>query len=181
MWDKMARRVFFSFHYERDVWRAAQVRNSWVTKPDREAAGFWDAAEWEKVKKQGDMATKRWINKQLEGTSVLVVLIGAETSSRKWVRYEIEKAHEKGKRILGIYIHNLKDKHGNTDRKGDLNFGKIDGEHDFSELYPTYDWIKDNGYDNLGDWIERAALIASRPKLEPPLVRYAKPSGCIRQ
>lgn len=43
----MARRVFFSFHYERDAWRAAQVRNSWVTKPDREAAGFWDAVAWE--------------------------------------------------------------------------------------------------------------------------------------
>jgi len=38
----MARRVFFSFHYERDNWRAGQARNSWVTK-DRESAGFWDA------------------------------------------------------------------------------------------------------------------------------------------
>lgn len=47
----MARKVFFSFHYERDVWRAAQVRNSWVTKPDRETAGFWDSASWEEVKK----------------------------------------------------------------------------------------------------------------------------------
>jgi len=34
----MARKVFFSFHYERDIWRASIVRNSWVTKPDREAA-----------------------------------------------------------------------------------------------------------------------------------------------
>ena len=24
----MARKVFFSFHYERDAWRVAQVRNS---------------------------------------------------------------------------------------------------------------------------------------------------------
>lgn len=32
----MARRVFFSFHYERDIWRANQVRNRWITK-DREA------------------------------------------------------------------------------------------------------------------------------------------------
>jgi len=48
----MARRVFFSFHYERDVWRAGQVRNCWVTK-DREEAGFWDAASWEEVKKKG--------------------------------------------------------------------------------------------------------------------------------
>ena len=90
----MVRRVFFSFHYERDAWRASQVRNSWVTKPDREAAGFWDAAEWEKVKKQGDAAIKRWIDKGLEGTSVTVVLIGTETCSRKWVRYEIQKSHE---------------------------------------------------------------------------------------
>lgn len=39
----MARRVFFSFHYDRDIVRVSQVRNSWVTR-DREAAGFWDAA-----------------------------------------------------------------------------------------------------------------------------------------
>ena len=62
----MARRVFFSFHFERDVWRAGQVRNSWVTKADRESAGFWDAADWEEVKKKGDEAIKKWIDKQLE-------------------------------------------------------------------------------------------------------------------
>ena len=49
----MARRAFFSFYYERDSWRAGQVRNSWVTK-DRESAGFWDAAAWEEVKKKSD-------------------------------------------------------------------------------------------------------------------------------
>lgn len=178
----MVRRVFFSFHYERDIWRAAQVRNSWVTKPDRDAAGFWDAAEWENVKKQGDAAIKRWIDKQLDGTSVTVVLIGAETSSRKWVRYEIEKSHEKGNGIIGIRIHKLKDQDGRTDATGDTDFGKIDGEHDFSDLYRTYDWADDRGYDNIGDWIERAALIAGRPNLQPPLLRYAKRGArrCIR-
>ena len=54
----MARRVYFAFYYERDVWRSGQVRNSWVTKPDREAAGFWDAAAWEEVKKKGKEAVK---------------------------------------------------------------------------------------------------------------------------
>ncbi|HDH91400.1 MAG TPA: TIR-like domain-containing protein, partial [Candidatus Aenigmarchaeota archaeon] len=87
----MARKVFFSFYYERDVWRAMVVRNSWVTKPDREAAGFIDVAEFEKLKRQGDLAIKRWINSQLKGTSVTVVLIGAETFMRRWVRYEIVK------------------------------------------------------------------------------------------
>jgi len=111
----MARRIFFSFHYERDVWRANQVRNSWVTKPDREAAGFIDSVEFEKLRKQGDEAVKRWINSQLEGTSVTVVLIGAETSEREWVKYEIKKSYERGNGILGMYIHKLKDQNGKID------------------------------------------------------------------
>ena len=91
----MARRVFFSFHYERDVWRANVVRKSWVTKPDRKTAGFIDAAEFEKIQRQGDLAVKRWINSQLKETSVMGVLIGTETYTRRWVRYEIIKSFDK--------------------------------------------------------------------------------------
>jgi hypothetical protein len=165
----LARRVFFSFHYERDAWRAGQVRNSWVTKPDREAV-FRDAAGWEAVQSQGDDAIKRWIDSRLEGTSVTVVLIGAETCNREWVRYEIQRSYEKGNRIVGIYVHNLKDQNGNTDQKGDIDFGKIGDEYDFDEIAQIYDWVEDDGYENLGEWIERAHLIATRPELEPPLV-----------
>lgn len=93
----MARRVFFSFHFERDIWRASQVRNSWIAKPDRETAGFWDAATWEKVKKDGDDAIKRWINTKLVGTSVTVVLIGADTSQTVYIRKRIEIS--KGKHV----------------------------------------------------------------------------------
>lgn len=163
----MARRVFFSFHYERDIWRASQVRNSWVTKPDREAAGFWDAASWEEVKKKGEEAVKRWIDKQLEGTSVTIVLIGAETSEREYVRYEIIQSYNKGNGLLGVYIHNLKDKNGQTDRKGNNPFDYIYIEQNgrkvyFSQLYPTYDWVNDDGYNSFGNWIERAAKDAER-------------------
>jgi hypothetical protein len=163
----MARRVFFSFHYERDIWRASQVRNSWVTKADREAAGFWDAASWEEVKKKGEEAIKRWIDKQLDGTSVTVVLIGAETSDRKYVQYEIIQSYKKGNGLLGVYIHNLKDKNGQTDRKGSNPFDYIYIDQNgkkvyFSQMYPTYDWINDDGYSNLGDWIEKAAIKAER-------------------
>jgi hypothetical protein len=44
----MARRVFFSFHYERDIWRANVVRKSWVVAGSREAE-FIDASLWEKI------------------------------------------------------------------------------------------------------------------------------------
>lgn len=121
----MARRVFFSFHFERDIWRVGQVRNSWLTKPDRESAGYWDKAKYEEVKKKGDDAIRRWIDNSLSGTSVTVVLIGAETSQRKWVRYEIQKSHRQGNGILGIYIHNIKNVLGQKDQKGNNNFGEI--------------------------------------------------------
>lgn len=163
----MARRVFFSFHYERDIWRASQVRNSWVTKPDREAAGFWDAVAWEEVKNKGDAAIKKWIDDQLIGTSVTVVLIGAETSNRDYVRYELQKSWEKGNGVLGIYVHQMKDTNGKTDTKGSNVFGPIltkpgDDKKYFYERFPTYDWVDDGGYNKLGDWIETAAKKAGK-------------------
>lgn len=71
----MARRVFFSFKYK-DISRSMVVRNSWVTQ-GKEAAGFIDSADFEKVKRQGDAAIQRWIDAQLKGTSVTVVLVRA--------------------------------------------------------------------------------------------------------
>lgn len=163
----MVRKAFFSFHYGNDVWRANQVRNSWVTKENTEAAGFVDAADFEKVEKAGEDAIKKWINKQLEGTSVTVVLIGSETSNRPYVKYELQNSYEKGNGMLGIYIHNLKDKDGRTSIKGSNHFGEIGKDSNgqsvyFSIAYPCYDWMDDDGYENMGQWIEAAAKKAGR-------------------
>src|SRR5689334_8475585 len=105
----MARRVFFSFHYERDIFRVSQIRNSGMIREKYERAGFIDHADWESLERQGEDAIKRWINGQLSGASVTVVLIGAETFDRKWVNYEIQQSYSDGKGMLGIYIHQLKD------------------------------------------------------------------------
>lgn len=164
----MARQTFFSFHFERDHWRAGQIRNSWVTQ-DREDAGFWDKAEWEEVKKKGQAAVEAWIDKQLKGTSVTVVLIGAETSKRDYVNYEIKASYNKSPRngMLGIYVHSMKDADSKTDTKGANPFANVhiatDGKKTlFSELYPTYDWVSDDGRKNIGTWIEAAAKKAGR-------------------
>jgi len=159
----MARHTFFSFHYERDVWRAGQVRNSWVTK-DREAAGFWDKAKWEEVKKKGDDAICKWIDDQLSGTSVTVVLIGAETWTREYVDYEIKESHKKRNGMLGIYIHNMKDSDSRTDVKGRNPFDKWSFKDPSGNImtYPTYDWVNDDGRTNMGAWIEAAATRAGR-------------------
>jgi len=163
----MARRAFFSFYYKKDVSRANQVRNSWVTKDDKEAAGFTDAAAFEEVEKGGDAAIKKWIDDQLSGTSVTVVLIGSETNERDYVKYELQKSYEKGNGMLGIYIHQCKDLSGKTDTKGSNHFGEI-GKDDagnavyFSVAYTCYDWVDDDGYTNMGKWIEAAAKKARR-------------------
>lgn len=163
----MARKAFFSFHYENDVWRANQVRNSWVTKPDRETAGFIDSAEFEEVKKGGDAAIKKWIDKQLEGTSVTVVLIGSDTSNRDYVKYELEQSWKRGNGILGIFIHNCKDRDGKICIAGNNAFGPIftstkDKDEYFFQRFKTYDWVSDDGYNNLGKWIESAAKEAGK-------------------
>lgn len=163
----MARKAFFSFHYERDVWRASQIRNSWVTKPDRETAGFWDSASWEQVKRSGDDAVKSWINRQLEGTSVTVVLVGAETSTRQYVNYEIEQSYKRGNGLLAIYIHNMKDMLGRTDYKGanpldNWYVGEAMSRRCFSQIYSAYDWVLNDGHQNLGNWIEQAAKQAGK-------------------
>ncbi len=99
------RQVFFSFEYARDNWRASQVRN--MGKVDKSST-FCDN-DWEEVRKWSSFSIRRWIDSQLKMRSCLVVLIGTTTSTRPWVKYEIQKAYEMGKGIVGIYIHNLKD------------------------------------------------------------------------
>lgn len=158
----MVRRVFFSFHYGRDVWRVNQIRNSWVAREDREAAGFIDAAEWEEVKQDGEEAIKEWIGDQMHGTSVTAVLIGNETADRDWVRYEIKKSIERGNGIVGIKVHSLKDKEGSTDFGGSNPLKKFVVEQDgdvktLSSIFPTYHWNRDNGRENIGEWVEEAA------------------------
>lgn len=194
------RKVFFSFDWD-DVWRVNQVRNSWLTKGNSNA-GFADAAEIEKVKKRTGKEIRKWIDKQLNGKSVICVLIGSKTNKSKWVRYEIEKSIEQKKGLLGILIHDLKDVEGKTDKEGanplsdynENNFGEniknalVGGGAGwglarlvFPQLaisatifgaalallesnddYKIYDWIEDNGFNNLGDWIEKAARQAGR-------------------
>lgn len=115
----MAKRVFFSFHYQDVVdFRANVVRQHWMTKPDREEAGFFDASIWETAKKTGSVAVKRLINGNLENTTVTCVLVGSDTHSRPWVRYEILKSFRRGNAILAVHINSIRGKDQGTKPKG---------------------------------------------------------------
>lgn len=108
------RRVFFSFEYNKDNWRASQVRN--MGKVD--GSSTFSDNDWEEVKSKTDTKIKEWIDAQIAKRSCLVVLIGTSTSGRKWINYEIKKAYELGKGIVGIHVHGLKDSDGNQSYKG---------------------------------------------------------------
>ena len=146
----MARKVFFSFQYE-DVHRAMNVRNSNVIAPDTKV-GFIDKADFEAVERQGDAAIKKWINDQLLGTSVTVVLVGATTDKSKWVKYEIEQSVARGNGIFTIDISKIADLNGKTTECCGL---RVPGT-------THYLWNNGNGRENLGKWVEAAAKAAGK-------------------
>lgn len=71
------------------------------------------------------------------------------------------------KGIIGVYIHSMNDPYTGRDLKGLNPLGRITTitkgrTVTLSSLYPTYDWINDNGYSNLSNWVESAALAVGR-------------------
>jgi len=163
----MARRVFFSFHYKPDNSRASQVRNIGAIEGNKPATDN----DWEKVTKGGDAAIKKWIDGQMKGRSCAVILIGAATAGRKWIKYEIKKAWDDGKGLVGIHIHNLKDLKGDQAVKGKNPFtafsvGEGDDKENLADIVKVYDppySTSKNVYkhisENIEAWLDEAAGI----------------------
>jgi hypothetical protein len=196
----MARTVFFSFHYQRDVFRVQQVKQHYITRGTYTEAGYFDGSLEEKAKKEGDQVVKNLIDDGLKGSSVLCVLIGKETYTRRWVDYEILKSISLGKGVFGIRVHQLKDPNNGADAAGSspfefLGYGTTgDGNYKpmikyetgwkdapyqvtfdkvsvpllantdkpiLSNLLNVYDWVDNDGYNNFGNWVEKAAKQAA--------------------
>lgn len=102
------RKAFFSFHYD-DIMRVNNVRNAWkIDHPDTQSMrSFYDSSLWESRKLEGPEALKRLIREGVEHTSAICVLIGSETWSREWVRYEIARAIIDNRGLLGVHINGL--------------------------------------------------------------------------
>ena len=148
----MARQVFFSFHYQRDIWRVNQIRNI-HNVIDRAAAGFHDASLWEEAKSKGDAVIQKMIDDALIGTTVTVVMIGEKSANRKFINYEIAQSIARGNGIVGVQIHHLKNQSGETDSAGATPAKLISGG------YPVYKYVDSA---NLATWIEAAAKAAGK-------------------
>ncbi len=159
----MARRVFYSFHYKPDNWRAAQVRNMGVIEGNVPVSDN----DWETITRGGDAAIERWIADQMDGKSCTVVLIGSATAGRKWINYEIKKTWEDGKGLVGVYIHNLQDRNQQQAAKGANPFdGFTVGQTPLCRIVKAYDppyWRSTDVYahikDNITNWVEEAISI----------------------
>jgi hypothetical protein len=129
--------------------------------PTEDEVGVIDAVDWESIKKQGDQAIKRWIQEQLDGTSVTVVLIGAETADRDWVQYEITESWNRGNGLVGVWINNVKIPGQKSDVKGANPFDKFQLPNgvSLSSVCKTYDWVLQDGRNNLGTWAEEAKKV----------------------
>lgn len=116
---------------------------------------------WEQIKRS-EYAVKKWIDDNIKYKSCVIVLVGSETASRKWVDYEIRKAWNERKGLFGIYIHNLKDPITGTCRKGANPFDNVlmrNGQR-LSSLVSCYDPNSWDAYNdiakNLENWVEEA-------------------------
>ena len=163
-------KVFFSYHHKLDHWRASQIREAAPIEGNSPASD----SEWERVTEEGEFATERWINAQLYGRTCLVLLIGPGTAGRKWVNYEINKAWADNKGVVGVYVHNLKDRLGNQSAKGANPFDRfmIDGgARRLSSVVKAYDPPYMTSPDvfkyittYIAEWVEEA--IATRLKAD---------------
>ncbi len=114
------RRVFFSFHYQNDIWKVNQVRNSWRYNHEntRESEGFFDASIWESSRRTGPDSLKSLIREGVKNTSVTCVLVGAATFERRWVRYELARSVIKGNGLLAVKIHLMGNQQGYVSQEG---------------------------------------------------------------
>jgi hypothetical protein len=149
--------VFYSFHYDNDVFRVQQVRNMGVVDGNTPVS----PNEWEQLKRKGGAAVEAWIDESLKYKRCVIVLIGSETASRYWVRHEIKRAWELKKGLFGIYIHNLKCPRTGTCSKGANPFGAWNvSNQSMANLVTCYDPNTWDAYGeisrNLATWVSQA-------------------------
>jgi len=152
------RQIFYSFHYDNDVFRVQQIRNIGALEDNKPVSHN----EWETVKRGGDKAIEKWIDDNMKYRSCVVVLIGEDTHKRPWVKYEIKKAWEDGKGLLGIHINNLKDPKTGTCSKGINPFDQFTFKDNKGNIKtipcktPSVSDAYNSIKNNIESWVEEA-------------------------
>ncbi|MAD04026.1 MAG: hypothetical protein CMK65_10455 [Pseudoalteromonas sp.] len=161
----MARKCFFSFHYQPDNWRVSKIRNIGAIEGNQAA----EDNDWETVTGGGDKKIKEWIDQQMQGRTCTVILAGSKTANRKWINYEIVESWNKGKGVLVIYIHNITDRFDKQSSKGSnplyyVTHGTTKKRlstiaKSYDPPYTTSKGVYNHIAKNIDSWIEEAIQI----------------------
>jgi hypothetical protein len=164
----MAKRCFYSFHYQPDHWRASTIRQIGAIEGSQTVSDN----EWEAVTRGGAPAIEKWIAGQMYGKSCTILLIGAATAGRKWIDHEIIKTWNDKKGIVGIHIHNVLNKDRQTSSKGANPFSSISlksSGQSLASIVKVYDppyTVSTDVYryisDNVERWVDEAVAIRNQ-------------------
>jgi len=161
----MARKCFYSFHYNPDSWRVSKIRNIGAVEGNKPASDN----NWETITSGGDKKIKEWIAAQMKGRTCTVILAGSNTANRKWINHEIVKSWDNGMGVLVIYVHNITDQKGKQSSKGTIPLYYVTHgptKKRLSTIAKAYDPPRTTSKgvynyiaDNIEDWIEEAIQI----------------------
>lgn len=146
MSDKNKKNIFVS-HQHKDASKIESFRQL-ISKHGIEMR---DSSIYESKKKNNanneQYIKQEIIKPQIQWAGTIVVLIGSETSKSDYVNWEINKAAEMGKRIIGVYLQGAKEEdipseliehgHNLVGWNGDKIVKAIEGE--------DFDWEKPDG------------------------------------
>jgi|ERR1019366_3807294 MTH538 TIR-like domain (DUF1863) len=141
------RKAFFSFHFD-DVMRVNVVRNAWkISHPDNALMrSFYDSSLWESRKLEGPESLKQLIRDGVNNTSAICVLVGSDTWSRRWVRYEIARAVIDGRGLLAVHLNSINHHQTRTPHTRGQNplahmaVGKVQPSHLSAPVYYLFEW-----------------------------------------
>lgn len=161
----MAKKIFYSFHFDPDHFRVQQIRNIGAIEGNPPVS----VNKWEEVKAAGKAAIEKWIKDNMKGRSCVVVLVGANTADRRWINYEISHGWNEGKGVLAVRIHKLKNAIGQAAAFGNNPLDYVTFKNSGKKLSSVAKIVNPSGSnskevyatirDNIANWIDEAIAV----------------------
>jgi hypothetical protein len=105
---KGQKNIFIS-HYEQDDAHVQSLKKRLISQGYDVKNFSVDSTKHKDGRRPSDAVIKRLLDIRIKAASTFICLLGPDTHTRKWVNYEIRKAHLEGKKIIGVYSHGNKD------------------------------------------------------------------------
>lgn len=97
------KRVFISYYYDENN-QYKNLLKAW-DKNKRFDVSFIDTSVDVSIRSKDASVIKRAISRKIGESDIVLVIVGKKTHKRNWVRWEIEKATQLGKKVVAVKIH----------------------------------------------------------------------------